>query len=330
MVSDENFVALVYNRGSIKKKTRSDIKFTNKDPLSVFLKPSTSFTEFKNTMLQKLGLLGVKRVEKLFYRIPISVLHDDVKYDSFVISSDEDFSGGSNWNPQSLRHLACSNSMPIGASSVAPIVAPEAVVVASPSFAFNLNRSGDAGVSETGPSGEVAFATPGSSAVVPVFGDVGVPDGVEDALHDDGDVEPAIIANDSDDDTPRLNPVVGGGASSSDKEEVVLSVKTYSICRGIEYKVLESDHRKYYGKCKEFGSGCTWLIRVSLRQRRGIWEVKRYNIPHTCLATSISSDHRKLDYHIISAFILPMIQGTAECHGGTLRVQIDLQEGLDG
>ncbi|XP_025670451.1 uncharacterized protein [Arachis hypogaea] len=64
-------------------------------------------------------------------------------------------------------------------------------------------------------------------------------------------------------------------------------------------------------QCSEFGNGCTWLIRLSLRQRKGIWEVKRYNGPHTCLATSISSDHRSLDYHVISTFIMPMVRADA-------------------
>ncbi|RYR18364.1 hypothetical protein Ahy_B03g062980 [Arachis hypogaea] len=36
-------------------------------------------------------------------------------------------------------------------------------------------------------------------------------------------------------------------------------VKTYSIRRGIEYKVLESNHAK-------------WLIRITLWQWKGIWE----------------------------------------------------------
>ncbi|XP_016178943.1 uncharacterized protein LOC107621434 [Arachis ipaensis] len=240
MVSDESFVALVHYRGSIKKKTRSGIKFTDKDPLSVFLKLSTSFDEFKNTILKRLGLHGVKRV-KLFYRIPIFVLRDDVKYDSFVISSDEDLQvlfhcrrqfpevrtpellvklvdmassfGGSNRDLHSTGHLASSSAMPVGSSSAVPVIAPEPDLVASPSFALTT------------------------------------------------------IADDNDDETPRTTPPMGGGASSSggvaefqfgqqfqDKEEVVFSVKTYSIRRGVEYKVLESDHRKYYGKCKEFRS----------------------------------------------------------------------------
>ncbi|RYR46589.1 hypothetical protein Ahy_A07g032333 [Arachis hypogaea] len=48
------------------------------------------FHEFQNTIIQKFELHGVKRVKKLFYRISISVLHDGVKYDSFVIGSDGD------------------------------------------------------------------------------------------------------------------------------------------------------------------------------------------------------------------------------------------------
>ncbi|RYR25045.1 hypothetical protein Ahy_B02g058681 [Arachis hypogaea] len=151
-------------------------------------------------------MLGVKQLEKLFCRIPISVLRDDVKYDSFVIGSDKDLQvlphcRCSNQNPQSSGHPGFSSSMPVGASSVAPVIASEAVLVASLSFAFNLNCSGDAGVGETGPLGEVAFATPDSPATVLVFGEVGVPDGVEDALHDDDDddddVEFATIADDT-------------------------------------------------------------------------------------------------------------------------------------
>ncbi|XP_015939444.1 uncharacterized protein LOC107464992 [Arachis duranensis] len=101
------------------------------------------------------------------------------------------------------------------------------------------------------------------------------------------------------------------GQSFQSNDEAVLSVKDYSIRRGVEYRVIESDHLKYHGKCKEFGKGCSWLIRVALRARKGSWEVRRYNGPHTCLATSISCDHRQLDYHVICARILPMVMADA-------------------
>ncbi|XP_015959852.1 uncharacterized protein LOC107483752 [Arachis duranensis] len=334
-----------------------------------------SFNDFLNSIIQKLGLQGVKRVEKLFYRIPISVLRDDMKYDSFVIGSDEDLEvlfhchrqypevrtaellaklidmvsniGGLNRNTQTPGTAAGSSSRHVGASSSVPVIAPQDEPVASPSFTVDLNRSG---------GGEVGIVDR-----VPIFLQCGAPASMDDALPDDDDaddVESDIIADDSGDDITASNLVGASGGSSSgtqqyppyfssldldamrqegvareptrfgardthrtggllkfqvgqrfqDKEEAVLSMRTYSIRRGVQYKVVDSDYRKYLGKCTEFGKGCTWLIRISLHQRKGIWEVKQYNRPHTCLATSISSDHRSLDYHVISAFIMPMVR----------------------
>ncbi|RYR62958.1 hypothetical protein Ahy_A04g020720 [Arachis hypogaea] len=124
---------------------------------------------------------GVKRVEKLFYHIPISVLRDDVKYDSFVIGSDEDLevlfhcrrqfpkvwtpellaklvnvvfsSGGLNRNTQTPATAAYSSWRPVGASSSMPVIAPQEMVVASPSFAVDLNRisEGEVGIIDRAP-----------------------------------------------------------------------------------------------------------------------------------------------------------------------------------
>ncbi|XP_016185095.1 uncharacterized protein LOC107626710 [Arachis ipaensis] len=292
MASEESFVMLVHYRWSIKRKTRSGVKFIDKDPLSIFMRPTTRFDDFVNSIIQKLGLQGVKRVQKLFYRIPISVLRDDVNYDCFIIGSDEDLqvlfhcrrqfsevrtpelltklvdvvssSRGSNRNTHTIGTVAGFNSRPVGASLSVPVNAPLEEPVASPSFAVDLNCSG---------GGEVGIVDR-----VPTYLQCGAPAGMGDALlddDDDDDVESDLIADDSGDDIAASNPA------------------------------------RYVGKCTEFGNGCTWLIRLSLRQRKGIWEVKRYNGPHTCLATSISSDHRSIDYHVISAFIMPMVRADA-------------------
>ncbi|RYR48082.1 hypothetical protein Ahy_A07g034071 isoform F [Arachis hypogaea] len=231
-----------------------------------------------------------------------------------VVSS----SGGSNRNTTNVATAAGSSSRAAVASSSVPVYEPAVQLVASPSFAVDLND----GVGDEIGSFDIL---PNALEGVPP---VGVGDGVlGDA--DEDDVEPDTIEDDSGDEVGEgvLGHAVGFGARDAegtagltefqvgqqfqDKDEALLSVKSYSIRRGVQYKVLESDHRKYVGKCSEFGNGCTWLIRLSLRKRKGIWEVKRYNGPHTCLATSISSDHRSLDYHVISAFIMPMVRADA-------------------
>ncbi|XP_015944396.1 uncharacterized protein LOC107469540 [Arachis duranensis] len=378
MASEDNFLVLVHHRGSIKRKTRFGVKFTDKDHLYIIVSYTTSIDDLVSSVLMKLGLEGVKRVKKFFYRIPITVLQDTVKYDCFTIGSDEDLqvmfhcrrqfsevrtpellaklvdvvssSGGSNQNTNTLATVAGSSSRPAVASSSVPAYEPPSQPVASPSFAVDLDGSvGD----------EV-----GTGEFIPTSVQCDVPAGVGDKLFDDpedNDVEPDMIADGSGDDIGASHPAGAGGGSSSgtqqypphflsldldgmrpdevpgqhvgfgardaegsagmtefqvgqqfqDKDEALLSVKTYSIRRGIQYKVVESDYRRYVGKCSEFGNGCTWLIRLSLRQRKGIWEVKWYNGPHTCLASSISSDHRSLDYHVISVFIMPMVRDDA-------------------
>ncbi|RYQ85584.1 hypothetical protein Ahy_B10g105148 isoform B [Arachis hypogaea] len=323
MASEESFVVLVHHRGSIKRKTRSGVKFTDKDPLCIVVNPMTSYDDLVRSVLMKLGLEGAKRVKKFFYRIPVTILHDTVKYDCLTIGSDEDLQVmGSNRNTTNVATAAGSSSRAAVASSSVPVYEPAVQLVASPSFAVDLND----GVGDEVGSFDIL---PNALEGVPP---VGVGDGVlGDA--DEDDVEPDTIEDDSGDDLDAmrhegvLGHAVGFGARDAegtagltefqvgqqfqDKDEALLSVKSYSIRRGVQYKVLESDHRRYVGKCSEFGNGCTWLIRLSLRKRKGLWEVKRYNGPHTCLATSISSDHRSLDYYVISAFIMPMVRADA-------------------
>ncbi|RYR37855.1 hypothetical protein Ahy_A09g042767 [Arachis hypogaea] len=197
MASEESFVVLVQHRGSIKRKTRSGVKFTDKDPLSIFVRPTTSYDDLASSVLRKFGLEGVKRVKKFFYRILISILQEIVKYDCFTIGSDEDLQlGGSNRNTPTLAMVADSSSRPADASSSIPVYEPPVQPVASPSFAVDLDGSGGG---EQGDSGEPAG-----------FGAI-------DAERSAGLTEFQV------------------GQQFQDKDEAVLSVKTYSIRRGVQY-----------------------------------------------------------------------------------------------
>ncbi|RYR49726.1 hypothetical protein Ahy_A07g036255 isoform F [Arachis hypogaea] len=344
MASEDTFLVLVHHRGSIKRKTRSGVKFTNKDPLCIMVRPTTTYDALVSSVLEKLSLEGVKRVKKFFYRIPTTVLRSDEDLQVMflcrrqfpevrtselltklvdVVSS----SGGSNRNVNTIATVAGSSSRPAVASSSVPVYEPPMQPVASPSFAVDL--SGNVG-------DEVRYGEH-----LPIEVHCPTPAGVGEGLFDDpddDDVEPDMIADDSGDDLGTTNPRRATGGSSSgtqqypphfssldldamrqdenpvqasrfgardtegsagmtefqvgqqfqDKDEALLSVKTYSIRRGVQYKVVESDYRRYVGKCSEFGNGCTWLIRLSLRQRKGIW-----------------------DYHVIATFIMPMVRADA-------------------
>ncbi|RYR44792.1 hypothetical protein Ahy_A08g041063 [Arachis hypogaea] len=160
MATEDSFLVLVHHRGTVKRKPRSGVKFTDKDPLCIIVRPTTTYNDLVSSVLEKLGLVGVKRVKKFFYRIPTTVLHDTVKYDCFTIGSDEDLqavsrgkdtravgkvgcvvssSGGSNRIPNAIATVAGSSSRPAVASSSVPVYERPIQPVASPSFAVDLS-----------------------------------------------------------------------------------------------------------------------------------------------------------------------------------------------
>ncbi|XP_052118642.1 uncharacterized protein LOC127748357 [Arachis duranensis] len=220
MASEESFVVLVHHRGSIKRKTRSGVKFTDKDPLCVIVRPTTRYEDLVSFVLLKLGLEGVKRVKKFFYRIPITVLQKTIKYDCFTIGSDDDLQvmfhcrrqfpelGGSNRNTTTLATVAGSSSRPAVASSSVPAYEPPLQPVASPSFTVDLNGSvGDE-------VGEGEYPWTSLQCLVPA----GVGDGFLDDPEED-DVEPDMIADDSGDDVGASEPAGAGGGSSSGTQQ---------------------------------------------------------------------------------------------------------------
>nr|XP_025682556.1 uncharacterized protein LOC112783722 [Arachis hypogaea] len=343
---EESVLALVYCSGKIKKSKSYGVKFTDKEPLSVFISSSSTLSDLKNSILQKLGVFGTKWVKKLFYKIPIAVVSTGVQYDTFVLAADEDirvllhcvrsFSeirihelfaklevGVDNSGTSAPFH---SSTAAGGASNSMPAVRPYLPPVGSLTFAADLERTVVVGSVQL--ENARIFESPDvvgtSGCQLPYMECFGEPDKVENAMcDDDSDQEPypphfstlnlEVLGQQED----GGNKVGGSstefqiGQSFQNKDEAVLSVNDYSIRRGVKYRVIESDHLKYHGKCKQFGKGCTWLIRVALRARKGTWEVMRYNGSHTCLATSISSDHRQLDYHVICARILPLVRADA-------------------
>ncbi|XP_057746713.1 uncharacterized protein LOC130965982 [Arachis stenosperma] len=337
----ESFLVLVHCSGKIKRSKKYGVKFTDREPLSVFISSSSTLSDVKNSILQKFRIFGSKWVKKLFYKISIAVVSTGVKYDTFVLTADEDIRflfhyvrsfpdvrihelyaklevGVDSFGATAPIH---SSTAAGGASSSMPAAGPSVSQVASPSFAADLDRTeAVASVPLENPGvWQQAFEVDTGSGMIHDVQGFREPDQIENAMQDDdSDQEPVDIIGDSDDEQADGGATIGGsstefqiGQSFQNKDKVVLSVKDYSIRRGVEYRVLESDHLKYHEKCKEFGKSCSWLIRILLRARKGTWEVRRYNGLHTCLATSISSDHQQLDYHVICVRIYSLVREDA-------------------
>ncbi|XP_016192591.1 uncharacterized protein LOC107633485 [Arachis ipaensis] len=294
------------------------------DPVAV----SSECDNLKINILQKLSVCGTKWVKKLFYKIPIVVVSTGVKYETFVIGSDEDMQVLFHCQESfpevrihelfaKLEHGTDSSEASVpnpqlttmgGASTSMPVVAPDCLLANRP----------------CGAVGVVISAYP-----IADVGCEGEPDRVENAMReDDSDEEPADIGGDSDDDIP-TNPTTRQVPSSFGTYQHAPHFSTLNLeaisqppdigptfgGQGLHEGNAAGDKigsSKYHGRCKEFDKGCTWMIRITLWQQKSTWKVRRYNGPHNCLATSISSDYRQLDYHVIYAKIFPLVRADAE------------------
>ncbi|XP_025678506.1 uncharacterized protein [Arachis hypogaea] len=108
------------------------------------------------------------------------------------------------------------------------------------------------------------------------------------------------------------------GIEFSFRKVVIKAIKEYTIRRSVDYRVYESEPLTFYAKCTQYGSGCDWLIRVSMISRKYCWVIRRYNGSHTCTRATISQDHSKLDSTIIAEAIKPLVEADpalkAMCH----------------
>ncbi|XP_015961255.1 uncharacterized protein LOC107485255 [Arachis duranensis] len=98
------------------------------------------------------------------------------------------------------------------------------------------------------------------------------------------------------------------GMEYSSRKSVVAAIRRYTIVRGVDYDVYESEPQTFYAKCKMYGRGCDWLIRASLIRKKDCWEIRRYNGRHTCTMGAISQDHSKLDSDTVANSIMPLVE----------------------
>ncbi|RYR66691.1 hypothetical protein Ahy_A03g012753 [Arachis hypogaea] len=102
-------------------------------------------------------------------------------------------------------------------------------------------------------------------------------------------------------------------------------MKDYTIRRGADYRVYESEPLKFYVKCTEYMSGCDWLIRVSMVRRKYCWVITRYNGSHTCTRVTISQDHSKLDSNTIAEAINPLVKADPSIKVKSIIAEVQLK-----
>ncbi|KAF1884130.1 hypothetical protein Lal_00046418 [Lupinus albus] len=91
------------------------------------------------------------------------------------------------------------------------------------------------------------------------------------------------------------------------KDAIINAIKQFHIKNFVDYIVVESRSDRYVGQYKYFGIKCQWRIRASLNGKRDLWEIRKINGTHTCVSTSISQDHTKLNSSFIANCIIHLL-----------------------
>ncbi|RYR13637.1 hypothetical protein Ahy_B04g070530 isoform O [Arachis hypogaea] len=299
----------VYYFGQILLQTSEGVKFICDNPLDVVIPFIISFEELKGLICEKIDSERAKKISCVLYRYPLPVFGRFVQFQTRYVTDEA-----------SMQEM-----FPMYIENRAQISFIELYVEFEQSETDrNILRE------DYNSDSEEEFESN--------YECVGA-DGVE--AHGDGTMDPDVtevadaLANDMPFAEPSFMrvldleamhvpeypeymtaaevPIVADGEFAvgmefSSREAVIKAIKEYSIRRSVDYRVYESEPLTFYAKCTQYGSGCDWLIRVSLISRKYCWVIRRYNGTHTCTRATISQDHSKLDSITIAEAIKSLVE----------------------
>ena len=109
------------------------------------------------------------------------------------------------------------------------------------------------------------------------------------------------------------------------KQEVQHVLQQYHVSKWANYKTQLSNPTKLIVICDE--GSCAWRCKTSYILASKQWEIRKLRESHTCSNPSISQDHAKLSYLLISKSIHNLIENDSSTSVSALIVHIKSTEG---
>ena len=109
------------------------------------------------------------------------------------------------------------------------------------------------------------------------------------------------------------------------KQDVQNALLQYHVSKWTNYKTQLSNPKKVIVICND--NSCSWMCKASYILASKQWEIRKLNEPHTCWNPSISQDHAKLLYLLISKSIHNLIENDPSTSVPTLIAHIKSTEG---
>ncbi|XP_015953842.1 uncharacterized protein LOC107478216 [Arachis duranensis] len=304
---------VVYRNGEIIHNTHEGVRFVSQNPFSFVVPCTMTLMELQNGLCQSMENGTLMRVSRILYRNPIVVFGGLIQFDVLPITDEASMENMFQIHRQTqMRH-----------PQIELYVEFETVDVQND---IDIHDDRDAVYEGMNSDSEEDFEATYEAGDEDEDGDVGVEAAAENVVVHPSSSQPMDVppfmreldleamhapefpeyANigiaDPEDGEFRI------GMEYSSRKSVVAAIRNFTISKGVDYEVYESEPQTFYAKCKMYGHGCDWLIRASLIRKKGCWEIRRYNGRHTCTIGTISQDHSKLDSDTVADAIRPLVE----------------------
>ncbi|RYQ80094.1 hypothetical protein Ahy_Scaffold1g106732 isoform B [Arachis hypogaea] len=279
---------VVYRNGEIIRNTHEGVRFVSQNSFSFVVPCTMTLMELQNGLCQSMENGTLMRVSRILYRNPVVVFGGLIQFDTIPITDE-------------AKAVAVQNDIDVNddiAAVYEGMNSDSEEDFEATYEAGDEDEDGDVGVEAAVENVVVRPSSSQPMGVPPFMCELDL-----DAMHAPEFPEYAnrgIV--DPEDGEFRI------GMEYRSRKSVVAAIRSFTISRGVDYDVFESEPQTFYAKCKMYGRGCDWLIRASLIRRKGCWEIRRYNGRHTCTIGTISQDHSKLDSDTVAEAIRPLVE----------------------
>ncbi|XP_016162717.1 uncharacterized protein LOC107605365 [Arachis ipaensis] len=279
---------VVYRNGEIIHNTHEGVRFVSQNPFSFVVPCTMTLMELQNGLCQSMENGTLMRVSRILYRNPIVVFGGLIQFDVMPITN-------------GAKAVAVQNDIDIHDDRAAVYEGMNSDSEEDFEATYEAgdeDEDNDVGVEASTENVVVHPLSSQSMDVPPFMRELDL-----EAMHAPEFPEYANIGvADPEDGEFRI------GMEYSSRKSVVAAIRNFTISKGVDYEVYESEPQTFYAKCKMYGRGCDWLIRASLIRKKGCWEIRRYNGRHTCTIRTISQDHSKLDSDTVAEAIRPLVE----------------------
>ncbi|RYR31336.1 hypothetical protein Ahy_B01g056140 [Arachis hypogaea] len=305
---DDRVVLKIYYYGQILLQTYEGVQFVCENPLDVVIPFTLSFEELKGVICEKIGTQRCRRISCILYRYPLPVFGGFVQFQTKYVMDEASMQEMFSMYMENRHRISCIELYIEFEQSEADrnIELEDYNSESEDEFESNYEIVGP------GEDEEAAVGAMNAD-VAEVANALANPHPFQEPSFMRSLDLGAVHAPEFPQYMNTAPPVVADGEFTvgmefSSREAVIKAMKDYTIRRGVDYRVYESEPTTFYAKCIEYGNGCDWLIRITKMQKKYCWEIRRYNGSHTCTRSTISQDHSKLDSKTVAEAIKPLVE----------------------